>query len=429
MRRALILFLIMTLTPVLATLASAAQVDPRHHEKGPHGPPEQLKFKGDHWTPYDPPDASQFPANTRVHRIVKGDTLWDLAGHYLKDPYLWPNIWERNQYILDSHWIYPGDPLVIPPLPVVVPEVAGSAPVASPSVADLPPGIEDEETRALADPIPIVPEQPPIQPPSVQIAQADLPEEEPQDELDLHQMQGVSGIHAADLECAEWIEHKFKKPKLKISGVEDPMGLYITPGDYVYLNKGVADGIEPGAEYTVVQPGKLVENPVTGRNIGVNLRPLGRLRVILVHPEVSTAEIISACEMIHVGSFLVPYVPEDVPYVTAPEFDRHSYRPSGKVTGYIVYVNDNTQHLAGEVITNNLTLIAAGSVVNIDLGQNDGVQAGDWFTVFLDSPHGGDYPAEVLGEGIILRTLARASVAKIMASDFDIPLGARVEIK
>ncbi|MCZ6777697.1 MAG: LysM peptidoglycan-binding domain-containing protein [Acidobacteria bacterium] len=429
MRRVLILFLIMTLTAVLATLASATQVDPLHQEQGPHRPPEALKFKSDHWTPYDPPDASQLPAGARVHRIVKGDTLWDLAGTYLKDPYLWPNIWERNQYILDSHWIYPGDPLVIPPLPVVVPEVADAALAPAPPGADLPPGIEDEDTRALAEPIPIVPEQPPVQPPPVQIAQAGPPEEEPEEELDLHQMQPVSAVHAADLECAEWIQHKFKKPKLKIAAVEDPMGVYITPGDYVYLNRGAEDGIEPGTEYTVVYPGIRVENPVTGRNIGINMRPLGRLRVILVHPETSTAQIVSACDMIRVGGVLVPYVPEVVPYVTTPEFDRHSYRPSGKVTGYIVYVNDSTQYLAGEAITNSISLIAAGSVVNIDLGENDGVQPGDWFTVFLDSAHGDGYPADVLGEGVILRTLSRASVAKIMVSDFDIPLGARVEIK
>ena len=74
-------------------------------------PPKPLRLVGDHWTPYDPP--TELPEGVTVHMIEAGDTLWDLAARYLGDPYLWPQIWEHNPYILDSHWIYPGDPLVI----------------------------------------------------------------------------------------------------------------------------------------------------------------------------------------------------------------------------------------------------------------------------------------------------------------------------
>ncbi len=57
--------------------------------------------------------AAQPPVVT--HTVKRGDTLWDLAQFYLKDPFLWPQIFHVNTGVVKNpHWIYPGQLLSIP---------------------------------------------------------------------------------------------------------------------------------------------------------------------------------------------------------------------------------------------------------------------------------------------------------------------------
>lgn len=375
---------------LLASLASAAT-----------RPPRDLKLVGDHWTAWDPP--TEFPEGSEVHIIVPGDTLWDLAKKYSGDPYLWPQLWEKNRYILDAHWIYPGDPLVLSVAVaggVAVGDLDGTVDLDGSGGAGSGDGDGTGDGLNLAGDV---------------RAPAPLGTED-----DIY-CSGFIGAADADFERSiVGSEYDNEHPTMNTFGSSlfaegHTTRIGLTTGDIVYLDGGRAAGLAPGNLFTVIADSGEVRHPETRSVIGRLWTYRGRVRVLTSQEDIAIAEVVQACGTVEIGARLKPFEPEPVPLGRRTTPRPPNFPASSEV------VED-----APMIILARDRIVSLGQdhVVWVDLGSNQDVAPGDIFTIHRPGKRG--MPPMVLGEIAVLSVQPTTSLGKILESRATVFVGDRL---
>lgn len=332
-----------------------------------------------HWSKNAYP--TSVPEGATYYVVERGDTLWDISKKYLANPYLWPQIWDQNKYVSDAHWIYPGDPLVLPKVALVA-EGAGESG----------PGTGEEEGAGAGG------------------AEGAAGETGPK----------LSPVtEEATLQCADYIANDREDESLRIIGNEEGSDkIAYADRDILYLNKGSNAGIKAGDVYTMHHALNVVKHPKTRGKLGTKIETTGWAQVILVDENSATVVVQQACADIHAGDYLRPMEKVNVPLVLGRAYPDRMTPPSGKLTNQ--YVVD---------IQGDATIAGAGQLVTIDAGSQGGVAPGNVFVIYRTVYPSVPTPRNVLGELAVVAVRDHTATAKVTYSRDAVMIGDQIELR
>jgi len=241
----------------------------------------------------------------------------------------------------------------------------------------------------------------------------------------------------SDLNCFGYVGEPRESFAATVIGAENlAEQTDFTTSDLLYINAGYDRGFKVGDEFWVITPEQIVVHPTTGKDLGRFYQYRGRGVLDSVEGRTATFRVTNACTDIPMGSFLKPFEPIPIPLArkTAPAVPGDP--PSGKAKGRIVYTRDG------------IVAVGADHTVIVDLGMADGVEAGDFLTIFryaagveygirpvgaywvhLPPPAGVVVPRTYLGEIGILEVGDRWAIGRITDSYRMISVGDEVELK
>ena len=318
-----------------------------------------------------------------VYIVKKGDTLWDISGRYLKQPWRWPEIWAVNKHVKNPHWIYPGDRLLICTI--------NGRTVIGRDEGD---GCLGIERRMGNSGLPVVKLQPQVRVEPLDLAIPIIPLSQIQNWLKRSRVVAV-----ADIQAAPYVVGNRDNRVVAAAG----QSVYVRgPGLQVGQKYGV---YREGADY-IVQYGKIKEN------LGRELTQVANGTITALNGEIATIELLRSFDQeVRTGDRVM--------------LENETPLPS------VFYPTAATEVTAGGQVIRILDSISSASknsVVAIDRGIVNGAKPGQVFSVYqkgsiTTDPKTGEkiqLPSERVGLVMIFNTFERVSYAFVLESDLPI---------
>jgi Flagellar assembly protein T, C-terminal domain len=255
----------------------------------------------------------------------------------------------------------------------------------------------------------------------------------------------------ADLYCSGVVtDQPIPTASYVISGENSRYKSTFFADDYIYINRGEAQGVKVGDEFDVVRAVSdrmastawFKYQTMLSRAMGTQYADIGRLRIVHVDEKTSTAQIDIGCYPVQRDDIVLPFVARPAPQFHDIKLDPFA-PPSGKKTAMVVSTKDYS------------VLTASGRIIYVNLGSAQGVRVGDYFRVFRyqgthietvyqvrntaykaygfgSTPVAYEWnnlPRQVLGEGIVLRLGPNSSTVMLTTVRMEIFAGDYVEVE
>ena len=309
----------------------------------------------------------------RTYVVKRGDTLWDIASLFLKDPWYWPEIWHDNPQVSNPHLIYPGDILTLV------------------YVGGMPRIMVGKQVQAIGEaaPLPVVKMSPSVRRDTLEASIKTIPGDAIRQFLSKPRV-----VAKEELDSAPYI----------ISSDDDH--LILGQGDRVYI-RGEID--KERVRYTVYRPGTELLDPVTDEILGYEGIYAGEV-LISKYGDPATGKLTSTEREVLLGDRLLPTDKSKIDNLYFPRL------PDREINGQIIHLSDA------------LFGIAKFQIAVINQGDRDGLESGNLLATYTKGEHirdrydptgkhsEVDLPEQRSGLMMIFRTFDHVSYGLILES-------------